>query len=276
MSEVEADAAIIKHHGWRQGSVVPQAIVEKLRSEGRLPSNFGAGDILLVISHDCDVTRGDYASEPTVELLIVRVADKAEGNYFSCHSPRYFQVKDNASGQPVVYAMSVHDRFHVPRVHLAMSKPDATRVFEKETLLRIAFWLSRRYSRPSFPDAFNERTRQAVDSMLKQLKKNGDSVTGVYLTVIDEELPSGQDYEIVIRATMTVDHFQDKQLRLRAMELLNKLEAALGECDGIEVKESHLVSEAEVSIDDLRGLKRWDFDSISLRKEPVESLPQSA
>ena len=42
--------------------------------------------------------------------------------------------------------------------------------------------------------------------------------------------------------------------------------ARLDDCDGIEVLESSLKSEVDVTLDDLRVLKRWDsVDDLSLR-----------
>jgi hypothetical protein len=45
---------------------------------------------------------------------------------------------------------------------------------------------------------------------------------------------------------------------------LQELEAFLSKCDGIELLESYLQSEKEVTLDDLRSLKRWDFDWLSI------------
>ena len=92
MSADEADAAKIKQLGWRQGAFVPRTIIESLQKQRLVPANFN--DQLIVISHDCDVTRGDFRSEPNVEFLIVRTVAEADGNFQWCNNPRKLHIKD--------------------------------------------------------------------------------------------------------------------------------------------------------------------------------------
>ncbi len=74
---------------------------------------------------------------------------------------------------------------------------------------------------------------------------------------------------------MRVDDYMLPQRREKAQELLDKVEAPLGDCDGIEVLESRLKSEEEISLDDCRRskLKRRDFDDLTIRGQPVSDIP---
>ena len=62
---------------------------------------------------------------------------------------------------------------------------------------------------------------------------------------------------------MTTDEFSDAERRERAQQALDAMEERLQSCTGIEIVEASLVSEADVSLDDLRQMERFDFDYLS-------------
>ena len=101
------DASRILQNGWRQGSVLPQSLVERLISEYQIPSTIlprnecrkgwigrfwsllmqariqarltnglnSSTDRWVVISQDCDLVQFDWAKEPYVELLRIQPAN---------------------------------------------------------------------------------------------------------------------------------------------------------------------------------------------------------
>ena len=54
--------------------------------------------------------------------------------------------------------------------------------------------------------------------------------------------------------------------------LCDELGAHLAECDGIEVLDSTLRSEEDISLKDLRELVRWDFDFLSAAEDDLDDL----
>lgn len=69
-------------------------------------------------------------------------------------------------------------------------------------------------------------------------------------------------------------HFAVAERRIEAQRVFDGLVAALDACEGVEVVNDALVSEAEVSLDEIRVMKRWSiFDSLSLRDEE-EAVPR--
>ena len=304
-----ADAAQIKRNGWRQGSVLSTALVERLKLDEQIPnltlpmSNrrvahrgpafvrrclaatryyFGRKSVSkrgtkqemwMVVSHDCDVTNGNLEAEPNVEIICLEHVEDQDGHLFWAKNPRRYQFVDGATGDSQVYQLGVHEKVSIDRVYLIDSSPDGDRTIDDENVRRVCSWLARRYIRSAFPDEFNERTRRATIKLKKPLKKSGDALTGVYLLVVDDELLSEEDYRITLSATMRDDEFDNPRVRQKAQELVNKLESELNSCDGIDVLESELLPERDVSLSDLRLLKRWDFDDLSLRAESVSELP---
>lgn len=67
---------------------------------------------------------------------------------------------------------------------------------------------------------------------------------------------------------MLESDFAVPERRIRAQQAFDGLVAALGACPGIEVVDDALVSETEISLHDIRIMKRWSVhDSLSLRSE---------
>jgi len=107
----------------------------------------------------------------------------------------------------------------------------------------------------------------------RKFESEGHLLTAIYLLVEDLELDEGTAYRITLLGTMPDEKFQSPAERQKAQALLNSVETYLGECGGIEVKESSLQSEGKITLEQIKHLKRWDYDYLSLRDESVTSLP---
>lgn len=275
MEREGSDATQIKSTGWRQGSVLPAALVDTLRENNFLPWGLSDNELLLVISHDCDVTNSDFRTEPEVELIraVLLPECRKHGHYFWAKNPRTYQLEDSSTGASVIWQFSILDRLSVPRQLLLNATPDKEHSLSLGNLKRLCLWLARRYTRVAFPDAFNERTDAATRKLHTRLKSKGDLLTAIYLFMVDEELPAGSLYDIIIYGSMRVEDFDDSEKRKDAQKVLDKVEAALADCNGIDVKECVLRSEAEISVDEIRKLKRWDFDDLTIRGNTLSDLP---
>lgn len=68
---------------------------------------------------------------------------------------------------------------------------------------------------------------------------------------------------------MLVGDFADLVKRVAAQAAFDKAVGLLDSCDGIEVVDSTLESEEDMTLDDLRHVRRWDnFDDVSLPGRP--------
>lgn len=272
MSTEPREAASIKDDGWRQGSVLPDELAKILLRDNRLPWDSSPDDILIVISHDCDITNASFVSEPYVELLRLKQVPRRDGNLDWGKNPRRYQFVDHG-GPPVVFETSVHDRARVPRNLLIGYQPNAAMKVDDETRSRLCRWIAARYVRAAFPDAFNDRIAPAVTQLRTAFKSDGENLTGIYLILVDEELPQTEDYQVVLFATMLDEHYRDHARRTAAQGLLDRIEAIFAGCSGVSFGTTELRSESEISLHDMRKLKRWDFDDLSLRQGQVEDLP---
>lgn len=273
MSAGPQDVSIIKKAGWRQGSALSAALAENLSRDRLLRWDSSPSDVLVVLSHDCDITNASLSAEPFVEILRLRPVSKRNGNLVWGKNPRRYQFTDPRASPPVIYEASVHDRAVIPRDRLLGHDPDITKALENETRSRLCRWVAARYTRAAFADAFNHRIESAVEELRPLFKANGHLLSGIYLLVVDDELAEREDYRLAIIATMLEEQYADPDCRASGQELLDRIEAIIGACPGVDLGRTELRSETQLSVDDLRKLKRWDFDDLSLRGGAAGQLP---
>jgi len=274
MSSGNDDATQVKCNGWKRGSILPQTLVETLREEGDEFFN-GSNSIFVVVSHDCDVTNNSFTLEPDVEIAKAEPidGDRRDGNKAWGKSPRIYQLLTKMDDKELLLELNIHHLSKIPRDLLKSEGPDNRGPIDDKAMASIVNWIARRYTRDAFPDAFNERARKAVEPLRKKFKKGGHLLTGVYLLVEDRELGVSETYEIDIWGVMDDDDHEDVSARNEAAKLLNDMEEELALLDGIDVNLSELRREKDVSLSDIRKLKRWDFDDLTIRKGQQSSLP---
>ena len=264
------DAGRIKDLGWRQGSILSSALIEDLIHSGTLPTTVTAEDILIVVSHDCDVTNPSLANEPSAELLLACLVPEGTLNGALTHgrNPRRFHFLVGIDENPKAVEARANDRFVIGRAQLASHEPDPSRKCSWQTRDEIVQWLIKRYHRAAFPDAFNDRIRKASKPIAKVLKAYGQDLREIFIAMDSwDELPGGKPYRLKLVATMTSEEFGDPGKRLHAQQALDAMEERLQGCSDIEIDETLLASEGDVSLDDIRYMERFDFDYLSVEDE---------
>jgi hypothetical protein len=247
--------------GWRQASLIFAAGPLAQTFPGR-PA-LGDRDLLVVVSHDCDVVNQDIDKEPYVELLVAREhIGGPRGDLTFGKNPRTLDV--DVEGK--TYEISIHERFSVDRRALLGHVPDG--ILDRQNILVLRRWVGQRYLRSAFPDRLNERIREGTQKIYDRLKKHGRDLSGLYLLVSDDELPPEEPYRIVLIATMLAEDYAISAKRVDTMKLVDNIASLLDECEGVTCDDGELRSETDVSLDDLRSLKRWDADSLSFRPKP--------
>lgn len=264
----DTDAGAVKQNGWRQGSVLGAELVEHLAEMKVLPRMLEPGN-WVVISHDCDVTNGSFEKEPFVELMFAKCVEQQDGNKRWGKNSRLLQIVESNR----IYEFNAHDRRTLPRRYLVGHKPDLTEL-SNESREQLIGWVGRRYTRRAFADEFNRRSGPAVRTLRRRLKQDGALISGIYILVSDEELSADVDYEVVVWASMKKDDYAIEEKRTSAMDLLGEIETALNDCNGIVVEGTDLRPESEISIADIRIMKRWDYDDLTVRDEGAEALPR--
>ena len=266
------DASPLRTSGWRQGSIVPDSLAEKLVFEEILSLDPVPGQLFLVVSHDCDVQNGSFSREPSVELIRAIPRESDDGSLRHGRNPRKLLVDVETQTDSRLFEMSVQDRIVLDRRLLLGNDPDNARRLDPRTLRIVVRWLMNRYDRAAFPDAFNERLRPVHQRIRKSLARGGSNISGIYLKVEDDELSEGTEYHVFAEATMPVEAYENSEIRRLAQTCFDEVAGAIADCDGIVVSEHVLVSEGDFTVDELRQLTRWDWDDLSLREDPPGEL----
>ncbi|MGL4612165.1 MAG: hypothetical protein ACRCYY_21215 [Trueperaceae bacterium] len=272
------DIEKLKSNQWFQGSLIPLAMFLELQKEKRIPYDVEADkDILIVVGHDCDVNNHSFEKEPLVELLVARPVEKSDSTTFHAKTTRRLQFKLSLNDIEQTYECLNFERFCIDRRHLAKYSPQYT--VDNELKHLIARWISNRYYRAAFPDAFNERISK-VSKVREKIKSAfegiGHYVTGVYIMLLpDQELNPGEDYKVFVQATIRTEDAENLEVIEQANAALLKFVSALNSCEGINIAEESysVVSEEKFSLDDIRNSKRWDYDYLSFQNETDDEYP---
>lgn len=268
------DATTLRNLGWRQGSILPKDLVEKLNEDGQLPTEAGPDQLFLVVSHDCDVLNASFEKERFVELIAATPRPENDGALRYGKNPRRLIIEVSSAGASSLFQLSIDDRHRISRKTLLGYSPDPTHIVPIESVDLVIRWIVKRYFRAAFPDAFNLRLQAAHKKLRAVLSNGGTLISGIYLRTEEQELSSTEDYHVFAQATMPVVHFENTAARRVAQECLDSVAAVMNDCDGIVVDDHYLVSEADFSLDEQKQLRRWDWDNLSLREDrPGELMP---
>ena len=240
---------------WRQGSLIPREALP----QNDLPSDLPAEAILILISHDCDVVHLSYEQEPWVEVLVARPIPALNGLYTNGRNPRRMHFSLGSKN----YEVSIHERFRTARQHLEQARPDCSELLGKADIHKLARWVAKRYSRSSFPTAFNDRVTRVGKKIKKLLEKSGHDISAIFLALDESELPTGEVYKVVLRLVIPVEAGEDNDREQTAIEVTEELRDLLNQCEGIEVIDAELKTEAEFSLADYLATRIWDYDYIS-------------
>jgi hypothetical protein len=255
--------------GWRQGSILSSRDARRAMTEARPVLELGLDDIVVVVTHDCDLAR-EAEKEPFVELLVLRMSDsRVDGRLTLLKNPRRLQFPLRYGDHIARAEANVHERWRVEREAFLRDAP-AARLPDHATDL-IGRWLSRRYQRAALPDSFGERLRTVREELSRALTDGGEHISGLYLLIRAEELEKSEPYVIEIWGTMMVADYDSGARRDEAQQTIDALAAILAGAEGVDVQNAVLRSEATVTLDDVRHLTRWDsFDPMSTGETPAE------
>jgi hypothetical protein len=238
-----------------------------------------ANDLLILISQDCDIVCPSYENEPFVELLVARAVtqEQRDGTLFHGKNPRRLQFQIESAGGPLLYEVNIHEKSRLDRRALVNVEAAGEPRPDTSVVDVLTKWTAKRYTRAAFPTNFNERCRPVMGRINKKLKKGGDLLTGIFLRLNTlEELPAGEDYQVILRVTARSEDLDDIENNDAAISLVTDIEIALNRCEGIEVVDAALVPEDDFTLADLREVRRWDYDYLSFGGEEPESIAPEA
>ncbi|MCA6109475.1 hypothetical protein [Bradyrhizobium cenepequi] len=262
---------------WRQGHVlcaIARAVLELHHADTD-------ATCVVVISHDCDLANDDLHAEPHVEVIVGRVVSAPNGNFSWGKAPRTLHLSMQRDGAPVIVELVTTSKRLVPKSALASFEPDGAFVVDGKGLKVLRSWLSARYDRAAFPDAFVRRMQKTkVDERLaKKLEPHGALISFVYFDLdggLALERPDGEPYDLSI---VLVYHPGDNAEASAdtADELAEAVqeacEARLMDKKQIVIKRCIAISEDDLPVSKARVLTHWRLEHMTLRADDDQPGP---
>jgi hypothetical protein len=227
----------------------------------------GGGHWFVVASQDCDVVHGDCDAEPAIELVAARAIAEADPRHMHLRHPRELHLVgtlNDGTAQPV--AAHILDRGFLRRPLLLDHAPDPRIRFSPKAIAELAAFLSRRYDREAYPDAFVRRFQRALARLESILRANDTLILDIYLTLGSRaELPDDQSYPVsltVIVADSVADHDQATMNRIRN-EVAAEVRKAVRSCRGIELDIVRVAGRDDLTLREAQTMTLLDFDALS-------------
>jgi hypothetical protein len=250
---------------WSQGAVLTASSNTRTLSYciDRKPDFIESMGRLVVISQDCDILL-EETKEPFIDLIAATMKDKEDGIFSRTRNPRVLHIP--YAGKAL--AFTIHDKFRVRKEDFILCAKKDECPLETQNMSVLRRWLSRRYIRPPFPDAFNDRLRIAERKLEKYFKDDlAKRITMILFRMDDRELSADAPYGLDIKIGL-----QDGTADKEKDEIESRLVEALT-VPGITVKRILLLSEDYITVRDLRLYKEFNCDYRSLPESPEIGLP---
>lgn len=243
-------------NGWRQGIILPSSAFTDVPS---LPET---NAFLMAISQTCDLLQPDFKKEPFATFLVIRNTDSPKPEASNGHHPRTLQFFDTSG---TLFEGQAWEQIPVPHDALLEIDGSSGSEISEQTRQMIANWLAKRFDRIAFPDGFVSLLDRTKKKTKKALKRHHHLFSEILLSVSPfRELNEGEKYRVVCVLLMEDLLYSDKESKNDANEFSIGFEKLIS-VDKIEVVSCEVVSEAELTVAELRELVRLDYDFLSFR-----------
>lgn len=254
----------IKKTEWRQGVVVEGTQKDEVLSH--VAESYGwirDADTLVLFTHDCDLLNHTIDNEPFAEFFCTKNIAQVDPSLAYGKNPRKIHLKLHDSK---CLCLSINHRIRIDRTLLATLplEKNPLRLPEPE-LTNLLHWISKKYSRPAFPDRFNDLL-SGISKLDKKLTNLNNSFTRIksifFLINPNTEIEDDQSYSLkimVLLAGTAFDGCEDEKDLIK-----DKLEPILT-TDKICISTITCAFENEMTLFELNYYKEWDKDYISRR-----------
>lgn len=267
------DADAIASRGWRQGAVLGDTVAERARAVAPDDLDLHDDDLIIIVSHDCDIVNFSLEKEPVVEVIraVLLNRETVDKQQVGGRNPRSVQFSVSIDDQEFVVRCSIHDRWNVPRDLLCTERPRA--VLPTKPCRMLAEWLAKRYIRAAFPSEFDSRWRGEKSKNLKKwmklLERHSSWMRGVYLRLSTlEELNEEGAYRchMIVASPADVKNADDWPKAKETIE--TEIEEFWGQFkpgilfDGVEV-----LGADDLTLAEIEPYQRFDADWVSFVDE---------
>jgi hypothetical protein len=272
----------INQNGWRQGSAFTVADSMALLADSTWRPNppgilLPQETRLIVASHSCDVVSSrEHESHIEVCPALPLGPEVKTEQYGHARDPRRLRLPLTISEAQVLHDVHAPLRFSICRDQLEVVLPDATVHIADDDLYDFTVWLSHRFLRRTFPDAFDRRLGGSGHKQIRRVM-SGDVAAHLeallYSISTFEELNQDQPYRIRIVLLAKPRSFQSPVLLSMLRSACDRVEDILSNKEGIVAESVVLEASNRMTLDQYQDFDSWGFEDVSL--EADTPLPPS-
>lgn len=257
---------------WRQGHVLRSETASRLDLV-----NSDADACAIVISHDCDLSNDNLATEPQVELIVGKVLPTPNGSFTWGKSPRTLHLQARRGNSPVALELVATKKRLAPKTALAGDTPDTNYFIGPKELEVLQYWLSVRYRRAAFADKFvNRMASTGLDKKLAKRLESYPIISAVYFDVddgqeVDRSDGSPYNLSIVLTVAPGKNPSADMEIAEVAEQEVEKLfsekcyDEATVTWEHFTIRACLAISEDDISVSKARLLKQWRLEHVSFK-----------
>jgi len=251
---------------WRQGSLL---IAEKFGEIKHLVPY--ECDLIIAISHDCDIAYDKLEAEPNIEFVSAKVLplSAGDGNFTHSKNPRKLRLPYN---EREVLELNANQKFSIPKGELIKIAPSNDTLDDKSKGV-LQTWLSIRYRRHAFPDNLAARLIPVEEFLKKEGKKHSQEIMGYWLNYEPRKIELGNEepYELWIRIVYSSDIVDAET---KAKVLADKLKRDFGkiiqkssDAGRIDLRLCEASADTEFTLYDQRNYLEYSLEYISHQAE---------
>ncbi|MGB7497022.1 MAG: hypothetical protein WBR14_06840 [Candidatus Acidiferrum sp.] len=266
---------------WRQGHALTNEAAVAL---GLVTGEVAATAVVMVISHDCDITQLPEV-EPSIEIIIGARVAAANGNFTHAKNPRRIHLPCTENGSAMYLELRAIGKREIPKDRFAEYLPNGGLELAPKNLSILQQWLASRYRRAAFPDEFENRLRETGlgERIKKIVEPLGTHLVAIFFDVDEgKELErKGPDDRYMLGVDLLYSTESDPFAALgEAEQAASAISAAFRErCfiagkgwQEIELLGCEPISDEAMSYAMSTQLKKWNADYLSLRVEPAPGI----
>lgn len=258
----------------------------KVEEINNLGVELGGYSRVVVISHDCDLPQ---ETEEYVELIACNQVT-VDKSLIGAKSVRRLHLKFIEGGTELYLELCYQQRLIVKKSEFSsvLSGPDTAISLEDSEKRTLKQWLTSRYGRPAYPNAFENRLKRykgkySIEKHIAKLvEKKKDHVTGLFIGLDGDkskELPDGEPYCLSIFIVYNAEEgaaASRKEAEVLASQISTLLIETYGtpdEADEICLESCEAVADSRITLADLMKVDQWRLEWVSLNDSKEDYLP---
>ena len=262
---------------WRQGHVLRSETASRLALV-----NSDTDACAIVISHDCDLSNDNLATEPEVELIVGKVLPTPNGTFTWGKSPRTLHLQARRGNSAVALELVATKKRLAPKTALANDMPDTNYFIGSRELEVLQYWLSVRYRRAAFADMFvNRMASTGLDKKLAKRLELYPTISAVYFDVdsgqeIDRSDGSPYNLSIVLTfvpgedASLAMDMGEAAENQIEQLFSEKCYDEAADAWKHFNIIACLAICEDDIPVSRARLLKQWRLEHVSFKADDNE------